>query len=173
MGKYSTTKEFADRATEIHDGKYSYKRVIYSHSHIKVEIVCPEHGSFWQMPYVHLRGAGCPACTSGGFTSNIGGKVYVLQSDNMIKIGVTNRDVEERLLQINRSCAEEFHVAYSAEMIGNIALKVERSLIRWLRREYEQPSDKFDGYKECFITNDDCLGKIVRKLLELEARYVI
>lgn len=28
----------------------------------KVCIVCPEHGEFYQLPYVHMRGSGCKEC---------------------------------------------------------------------------------------------------------------
>ena len=34
----------------------------YVKSSIKVCIICPEHGEFWQTPNSHLRGCGCPKC---------------------------------------------------------------------------------------------------------------
>ena len=57
-----TTVEFIQRAREKHGEKYDYSRVCYSGQTEKVEIVCPEHGPFWQVPYSHWRGAGCPIC---------------------------------------------------------------------------------------------------------------
>jgi G:T-mismatch repair DNA endonuclease (very short patch repair protein) len=55
---------FISRSTEVHNGKYDYSKVVYVRAQEKVEIVCPEHGSFWQVPDSHSRGAkvGCPSC---------------------------------------------------------------------------------------------------------------
>jgi hypothetical protein len=54
--------EFNDRASKIHDNKYDYSKVDYVNAHTKVEIICPKHGSFFQAPYTHLNGSGCPIC---------------------------------------------------------------------------------------------------------------
>lgn len=58
--KYS--KIFLQRATNIHNNKYDYSNVVYQTMHIKVEIICPKHGSFWQKPGQHLVGSGCREC---------------------------------------------------------------------------------------------------------------
>ena len=34
----------------------------YVRSNVKVCIICPEHGEFWQTPNKHLSGCGCPKC---------------------------------------------------------------------------------------------------------------
>ena len=63
IGKMRYTKEeFVRRATARHGNKYNYDKVVYVGSQVKVEIVCPEHGSFWQEPASHLRGRGCQMC---------------------------------------------------------------------------------------------------------------
>lgn len=55
--------EFIARATEVHGGRYDYSKVSYRYAREKVEIVCPEHGSFWQAPHKHIHAKhGCPAC---------------------------------------------------------------------------------------------------------------
>jgi G:T-mismatch repair DNA endonuclease (very short patch repair protein) len=58
---------FIERSAEVHEGKYDYSKVIYVRAQEKVEIICPTHGSFWQVPDSHSRGAkvGCPACGRG------------------------------------------------------------------------------------------------------------
>ena len=57
-------EDFIKRANEIHNGKYDYSRVKYVNNRTKVEIVCPEHGVFFQTPDKHiLRGQGCPHCS--------------------------------------------------------------------------------------------------------------
>jgi hypothetical protein len=57
-----TTKEWIVSAREVHCDKYDYSKVDYVKSSIKVCIICPEHGEFWQTPNSHLRGCGCPKC---------------------------------------------------------------------------------------------------------------
>ena len=58
-----TTDDFIKRAKEIHKNKYDYTKVKYVNSRTKVCIICPEHGEFWQTPYNHVRGKGCPMCS--------------------------------------------------------------------------------------------------------------
>lgn len=53
---------FIDKSTKIHNNKYDYSKVIFVKSNIKVCIICPEHGEFWQTPKDHLTGRGCLKC---------------------------------------------------------------------------------------------------------------
>ena len=57
-----TTEDFIKRAIEVHGNRYDYSKVDYKNMHTKVCIVCPKHGDFFQMPYVHLNGQGCDKC---------------------------------------------------------------------------------------------------------------
>lgn len=66
MGKKLTQEEWVKRAEKIHAGRYDYSKVKYTNSKVKVEIVCKEHGSFWQEPSSHVHtGRGCPVCKGG------------------------------------------------------------------------------------------------------------
>ena len=56
--------EFINRAKNVHGNKYEYHKVDYVTTNIKVCIVCPIHGDFWQTPSNHLRGKGCPYCSN-------------------------------------------------------------------------------------------------------------
>ena len=58
----SNTKQFIEKAHEVHGNKYDYSKVEYVKNHIKVCITCPEHGEWWQTPSGHLSGRGCPVC---------------------------------------------------------------------------------------------------------------
>ena len=60
--KRQTTDDFIEKAKQIHSDKYDYSKVAYINPQTKVCIICPEHGEFWQMPYSHLNGNGCPMC---------------------------------------------------------------------------------------------------------------
>ena len=57
-----TTETFVEKAKKIHGDEYDYSKVQYENSRTKVCIVCHKHGKFWQVPYAHLCGKGCPIC---------------------------------------------------------------------------------------------------------------
>lgn len=58
----STTANFIQQATTIHEGVYDYSQVVYTKGSSKIKILCKKHGVFEQMPLVHLRGVGCREC---------------------------------------------------------------------------------------------------------------
>ena len=62
MGKKLTTKSFIEKAIKIHNNFYDYSSVIYVNSKTKVNIKCPYHGNFKQIPENHLLGRGCNKC---------------------------------------------------------------------------------------------------------------
>ena len=57
-----TTKEFIEKAHHVHGDQYDYSKVDYTKATNNVEIICKIHGSFMQLPYNHLKGAGCALC---------------------------------------------------------------------------------------------------------------
>lgn len=60
-----TTKSlqsFLDSAGAIHNNKYDYSKIVWTNRRSKIDIVCPTHGVFSQLPSSHLRGTGCPEC---------------------------------------------------------------------------------------------------------------
>lgn len=61
-GKLSNKENFIKKSRQVHGDRYDYSRVNYVNNVTKVEIICPEHGSFWQLPKTHKRGRGCHKC---------------------------------------------------------------------------------------------------------------
>lgn len=59
-----STKDFIDVSNKTHDNKYDYSITKYTLSKSKVEIICPIHGVFYQIPTDHMRGIGCKSCGS-------------------------------------------------------------------------------------------------------------
>ncbi len=57
-----TLESFIAKATLIHGKKYDYSQVVYHTRVKKIQIICKEHGEFWQQPQSHLNGHGCPIC---------------------------------------------------------------------------------------------------------------
>ena len=64
----SFTKPFnkmVEEARRIHGKKYGYNKNSYKSALVKMEIICPEHGSFWQAPDTHINsGHGCKKCAT-------------------------------------------------------------------------------------------------------------
>ena len=57
-------EKFTKLATLKHDGIYNYSLVEYEQSNKHINIICPIHGTFKQLPYKHLSGQGCSKCIS-------------------------------------------------------------------------------------------------------------
>ena len=57
-----TIEQFIEKAMAVHGDKYDYSKVEYKNSSLKVTIVCPEHGEFFQSPNTHIMNHGCPLC---------------------------------------------------------------------------------------------------------------
>lgn len=65
-GRYQMTKdEFVEKARKVHGDKYDYSNSDYKKSNVKIDIICPKHGVFSQVPSSHLMGCGCPKCNKG------------------------------------------------------------------------------------------------------------
>lgn len=53
---------YIQKFQRVHGNKYDYSKVVYTCTKEQVEIVCREHGGFFQTPNSHLQGSGCPKC---------------------------------------------------------------------------------------------------------------
>lgn len=63
--KTLTTEDFVKKARDVHGERYDYSLVEYvGATKKKVDIVCPKHGIFKQLPSAHAQGVGCPSCNS-------------------------------------------------------------------------------------------------------------
>lgn len=54
--------EFINICNDIHNNKYDYSLSEYIDIKTKIDIICPIHGSFTQIPHSHKNGAGCKKC---------------------------------------------------------------------------------------------------------------
>lgn len=76
-----TKEKFIEKAKSIYGDKYTYDKVNYIHSEVKVIITCPKHGDFKITPDNFLRGHSCPHCA----TSLLENKVKKILDKNEIK----------------------------------------------------------------------------------------
>lgn len=81
-GGKQTTENLIIKASEIHNCKYDYSKTEYKTSKDKICIICPIHGEFYQLPYNHLKGQGCPKCIQKSMLEN---KIKeILENNNII-----------------------------------------------------------------------------------------
>lgn len=60
--KKSNLNNFIIKSKLVHNNFYKYNKSIYNGCFENIQIICPEHGEFWQSPSNHLKGEGCPKC---------------------------------------------------------------------------------------------------------------
>ena len=58
----SVVEKFKEKASVVHNNKYDYSKVVFCDTKTKVEIICPEYGSFFQGKDSHIKGSGCKKC---------------------------------------------------------------------------------------------------------------
>ncbi len=76
-----STKEWIEKAKEIHNDEYDYSKVEYINSKTKVCIICPKHGEFMMLPNNHLFGQKCPSCRESKLEREVN---EILKSKNII-----------------------------------------------------------------------------------------
>lgn len=147
LKKRVTKKDFINKAKEIHGDKYVYGK--YTKASDKAEIVCPDHGVFWQNASSHLMGCGCPSCGTGGFSPGKPGILYYISvaGGKAYKIGITNRSVQERF---SNSPDVEIVKEWYYEN-GEDCYKEEQRILKEFK-EYKYTGDKLldSGFTEMF-----------------------
>lgn len=81
-GGKQNTENFIINAKKIHNCKYDYSKTEYKTSKDKICIICPIHGEFYQLPYNHLNGQGCPKCIQKSILENK--TKEILENNNII-----------------------------------------------------------------------------------------
>lgn len=124
--KYDT-ESFIKKAAEVHDGKYSYERAVYTTSYNRLVVTCPEHGDFEQNAANHLYGAGCPKCATHGFNPVKQAYLYILldtETHSRVKIGISNVP-DKRLAILKRKTPFTIERIDLFETIPEITLQIE------------------------------------------------
>lgn len=87
-GNFKKTKEqFVEEANLVHKYKYTYPGE-YLNARTNIEIECPKHGVFKQVPDVHLNGCGCPACATN---------VSKMETEWLDNLGIPNDNLHRSL----------------------------------------------------------------------------
>lgn len=101
IGQIKSFEKFVEDARKTHGDKYDYSESNYVSSTEKIKIICPKHGSFYQFPYDHISGHGCPKCANiiskseneiAEFIENLFGKENVIRRARNILPG--NKEID-------------------------------------------------------------------------------
>lgn len=147
-----TLEEFIEEARKVHGDKYDYSKVKYENTSTKVCINCKEHGEFWQAPYTHLNGHGCPKCA---YKSDRKRHIY------------SQEEIIEKLRSI-------FGDRYSYEKVEYKAMKVPIILVCHEKDENGvehgdfsmRPVNIFSSHQECPKCSKESRIKLQRKPVE-------
>lgn len=161
-------EQFITDAKNFCGDKYTYENVVYVDNKTPVSVTCKDHGDFPIRPGNLLSGKGCPGCALYGYSTKRSGTLYVLKSENITKIGITNKTVDFRLKQINKAdknftCSQSYQFEN-----GAIPQQLETVLLKELRTTHNQPTEIFDGSTECFydVDHDWLLSRIEQLIKE-------
>ena len=151
LARRMTFEEFQDKAKIVHDNKYDYISLDFKGDSYTTSI-CYEHGIFEQIASSHLCGAGCSGCAVSGFDRSKPAELYILTLDNITKIGITNLTAEDRCNRISKSKGSTFKIekVFKSEC-GAVIDDLETELLQRFKKTHLQPTEKFEGYSECFF----------------------
>lgn len=157
---------------KVHNNRYDYSLVNYTHGEIHLKIICKLHGEFPCSANNHKKGHGCPKCAKENILYGLSSfkfkewvikanksknfhsfKIYVIKcfdnnGEEFIKIGKTYREVKDRFVG---------NFPYNYEIIKEIIFEdgleccnYEVELHNKFTDHSYSPSKKFGGSTECF-----------------------
>jgi len=176
LNRVSKKSYFIDNANKIHNFKYDYSISKYITAKKEIEIICPLHGIFKQLPHVHLSGGGCNTCnkinisirmqeypTGWTATSWIKAanrsknfdsfKVYIIKcwnnEEEFYKIGRTFLKVNKRF-RCKTTMPYKFEIIDIIEGSARMIYNLENQLKKVNKNNKYIPKITFEGMYECF-----------------------
>lgn len=70
-GRNLTQEEAIEQFRLVHGDRYDYSKVQYVNKTTEICIICSKHGEFWQTPFGHLQGQGCPTCNQSHLENEV------------------------------------------------------------------------------------------------------
>jgi hypothetical protein len=153
-----TDNIFIEQAKKVHNNKYDYSKVEYKNIHTKVCIICPDHGEFYQTPGSHLRGVGCPKCSSTSklTTEKFIEKAREVHGDKYDYSKVEYKNVRDKVCII---CPEhgEFYQTPNTHFRGNgcseCSGKAKLTTKKFIEKAREVHNNKYDYSKVEYKSN--------------------
>jgi hypothetical protein len=171
---------------------YDYSCAIYKGSFEKVEIICKNHGSFFQSPTNHLKGDGCPKC----YYSKIGDRLksntekFIEKANNIHNYKYTYSKINYinaiTLVTITCKIHGDFEQTPNAHLSGHGCRKCANDIlsdrlsdnpIGWRYSNWQKSAEiskNFDSFKVYVIkcwNEEEEFYKIGKTYLKIEERF--
>lgn len=157
--------EFISRSKALHGDRYDYSLVDYKTLHHKVNIICPDHGPFWQNANSHMRCSGCPECPPNARRFNDPCSIYIMSAGPKSKIGISIEPTV-RVSRLIRKTPFKSEL-YSQNIVDTwfVARKIESEAHRHLAAK-NCGYKGFDGSSEWFDVTADYAESVVKYFIE-------
>lgn len=175
-------EEWIQAFVEHHGNKYDYTNATVITSSQKLEVICPDHGSFYPTANNHTRGHGCPTCACnnyiGGYSAEFFamhperkqdvGTLYLIkvynEAETFFKVGITNASIHKRFVS---RLPYSYDVVLSIDATLYNAHLCETSVLRTFKSHQYVPKQRFPGWTECISgVSEDVLIGCVQSLLK-------
>lgn len=148
--KYSQL--FPSKSSKVHNNFYDYSKSNYINAKIPVDIICPKHGIFRQLPSNHLDGKGCPKCNQSKGEKRI--EKYLIEND--IKY-ITQKKFDD--------CIKDKKLSFDFWLCDKNLLIEFDGLQHFLPLGFQGGLKKLEYTKECDKIKDEyCINKNIRLL---------
>ena len=144
-------EEFIRRARNVYGDKYIYIDTKYTKMENKVKIICPKHGEFWQKPYDHLHGYGCPKCG-----------IIESKGENEIYEYVCSLVGKENVEHSNRTVLDGYEIDI---YVPSLRIGIEYNGLKW-------HSDKFKNRRYHLIKTEKANKNGVKLIQIFEDEYI-
>jgi len=173
------TIEIIKQFKATHGERYDYSKVVYKGIFYKVEIICTEHGSFFQVAKTHRSGSGCPKCaitidhTKESYINlcrtyaNGESYLYVIkcfdENEEFYKIGISYYGAK---LRFNSKGKMPYEFEILSEIKSEVGLiwDLEKKIHKILRQFRITPSKSFHGATECFYKISHDVEDLIRSI---------
>lgn len=122
------SKIWLERFKRIHGDLYDYSKSSFGKVDDKIEIVCKEHGSFYQTPHNHANGEGCPICGA--------------------KLSKLEKLVSDALERNSIEYEAQKRFAWLGRMSMDFYLPLSRIAIECQGEQHYEPIEFFGGYSQ-------------------------
>lgn len=175
------TKNWINRAKEIHGDEYDYSKVVYINNRKKVIIGCSIHGEFLQSPMHHLQSKGCKSCGTIKAIKKDSFEIVVEKANkvhnNFYNYEKINYENSYSKLKIVCPLHGKFGQSATNHLQGNGCPKCAIELKGWSDKEWSEralQSKNFDSFKvyiiKCWNKNEE-FYKIGKTFTTIKNRF--
>lgn len=164
--------EVIARFKQIHSDRYDYSKVVYKSKDVKIEIICKEHGSFFQTPHNHLHGQQCPACKS--MVQNV---IYVWEVldydgiERLVKFGITSDHKGfNRITSVARTWDFDYKILIYAIMPDRKTTLEAEKILHAIFDNKPVFMGKLDGYSEFRVVSDNDINEVISYIESIKLR---